>query len=535
MFFFLPVNEKVLLISRNNEIRGVDIEQPYYHTIPTISVPQVISPIQLEYVSRNSTIYWVDTHINEIKRTGLTQGPTETLIDTGLDSPSGLAIDWISSLLFVASKTGIIVCNLNGEFTTNVLQNANVLSIAVNPLQGSLYWISLINETAIIEMSVMDGSSRKTIVNNLVSNSSKCLTVDLDSNRLYWVSGYEVFYCNFDGTNVTKIKLPPYISSITVYHDLMYYANDGDHTIHSVDKSTGLKDTLLRNNTDSVLALRVYDPLEQRGSHICSKNTSICQHLCIPISEKNYTCKCATGYKPDSEDLSKCVGIEEFLFFSINWELQGIPLDGTNDTQVLGPISRVSSAAAIDFVADQDLIFWADTDRGTVARIKRDGTGRKFVLEQTETMENVPVDWLTSLAVDWIAGNMYWCDSKRGTIEVARLDGTKGHVLLSNEIGKPNSIALDPIRGYMVWTTDKKLEIATLDGQNRKLLLDDQVSISDVTFDSKNGVIYFCDFGTNTIESITYDGKQHAVLLNFSLENPVAVTVFDDKLYWLDT
>lgn len=44
-------------------------------------------------------------------------------------------------------------------------------------------------------------------------------------------------------------------------------------------------------------------------------------------------------------------GIEEFLFYSISWEIRGLALDGNNDTQVLGPISRVSMASSIDFHA----------------------------------------------------------------------------------------------------------------------------------------------------------------------------------------
>jgi hypothetical protein len=42
-------------------------------------------------------------------------------------------------------------------------------------------------------------------------------------------------------------------------------------------------------------------------------------------------------------------GIEEFLFYSINWEIKGLPLGDDNTTQVLGPISRVSMASSIDF------------------------------------------------------------------------------------------------------------------------------------------------------------------------------------------
>jgi low-density lipoprotein receptor-related protein 1 (alpha-2-macroglobulin receptor) len=50
-------------------------------------------------------------------------------------------------------------------------------------------------------------------------------------------------------------------------------------------------------------------------------------------------------------DHTKCIGVEEFLFYSINWEIKGLPLGDENMTDVLSPISRVSMATSIDFHA----------------------------------------------------------------------------------------------------------------------------------------------------------------------------------------
>ena len=78
------MNERVLLFSRANEIRGVDLAQPYYHTIPTISLPQVLSPTQLDYRASTKSIYWTDGQVNEVKRARLTGGATQSIIDTGI-------------------------------------------------------------------------------------------------------------------------------------------------------------------------------------------------------------------------------------------------------------------------------------------------------------------------------------------------------------------------------------------------------------------------------------------------------------------
>ncbi|CAH2009921.1 unnamed protein product [Acanthoscelides obtectus] len=527
------VNEKVLLISRNGEIRGVDIHQPFYHTIPTILVG---SPIQIEYVAKNLTLYWADAHINEIKRSGLTKGPTEIILDAGLQKPSGLAVDWISNLLFISSETGILVCNLNGEFTSVLYENLNILSIAANPPEGQIFWINGFNDSANIEMSLMDGSGRKTIVAGL-KLQSKGLFFDLQSSRLYWISGNEIFYGTLDG-KVTRISLPEQtaISAMTVYNGQLYYA-DEEH-IHIADKSTGANDTILKNRTGGgVLALRIYDRSEQQGDHPCSLGKGGCQHLCLPRSKRNFTCACAIGYYKDPNNPYKCIPKGDFLLYSMYWEIQGFPLDRNESNRVLGPISKIPSATALDFIADEDLIFWADSDHGTITRIKRDGTERKYILEQAEIFDNTLVDWLTGFAVDWIAGNMYWCDSKRGTISVSRIDGTKEHVLLSYEIGKPNAIALDPVKGVMVWAGGPKVEMATTDGQNRKILLDNRGSITDVALDFDNEFIYYCDSSHHSIERIKYDGTEQTLLLEHArhLQKPTALTVFENMIYWMDS
>ncbi|KAF5294104.1 hypothetical protein FQR65_LT10928 [Abscondita terminalis] len=526
---------KVLLIARPNEIRGVDLLQPYYHTIPTISVPQVLNPSHLEFLGKNNVLYWSDSQVSEVKRTGLTSGPTETLIDTGIEEPSGLAVDWISNNLFIGSPSGIFACNLVGEYSTIILENTNIVSLAANPTQGKLYWISLENNAS-IESSAMDGTGRTVLVANLSTNS-KSLSIDLESKRLYWISDYELYYTTLTGSNVVKLELPLQVSiaAATVYEDFVYYADDDDQSVHKANKTSGVGDVILRNSTGSVLALKIYDPTQQTGSHPCGTNKGGCMHLCLPIGDKTYNCKCATGYNVDPRDPKSCISISSYLFYSINWEICGLSLNEDNNTKVLGPISRVSMASAIDFVADQELILWADSDHGVITSIKTDGTQRKAVIEQTEGMESVPVDWLMGLAVDWISLNIYWCDPKRDVIEVSRLNGSARYVVLSEKIGKLASLVVDPVVGILVWGGGKHIERSGLDGSNRKLLYAESVAITDVTLDLVNKDIYWCDSEANTIERMKYDGTEHVVLLNRSIENPVALNVFNDSIYWLDS
>ncbi|XP_017777455.1 PREDICTED: low-density lipoprotein receptor-related protein 1 [Nicrophorus vespilloides] len=529
------VNERVLLIARTNEIRGVDLEQPDYHTIPTISIPQVLSPNQIEYLASNNTLYWIDSQTNEIKRSGLTIGPSQTLIDTGIEHPSGLAVDWLAGLLFVGSPSGILVCNLDGELSSVLIDQVSIVSLAADPKNGRLFWISLFENYSEIETSAMDGSKREVLIYNMTM-ATKSLSYDHELDRLYYVSDFEIFFLNLTSRESVKLVLnKSSIAAATVYKNLIYYADDDDQSVRSAHKTTGANDTFLRNST-GVLALRIYDPSEQVGEHPCGKNKGGCQHLCLPMSANGYTCKCATGFYIDVRERRGCLGYEDFLFYSLNWEIRGLPLNGSNTSEVLGPISRVSMASVIDFLASENKIVWGDSDHGVLTSINRDGTLRKTIVEQSEGIESVGVDCLTGMAIDWSAKNIYWSDPKHGVIEVARMNGSSRYVVLSDDVGRLNFIAVDPLSGIMVWAGGNKLEKATLDGSNRMVLINGTNSdIKDVALDLERKFIYFCDSASKTIERISYNGTDHEVLLNDSLEYPVALTLLDDTLYWVDS
>lgn len=85
-YFSILVNEIVLLFAQMNEIRGVNLEQPYYNTIPTLLSydSQALLHVQIDYLASDKKIYWSDYSSNEIKRSSLTDGNIEVILDTGI-------------------------------------------------------------------------------------------------------------------------------------------------------------------------------------------------------------------------------------------------------------------------------------------------------------------------------------------------------------------------------------------------------------------------------------------------------------------
>lgn len=49
-----------------------------------------------------------------------------------------------------------------------------------------------------------------------------------------------------------------------------------------------------------------------------------------------------------------------------------------------------------------------------------------------------------TIAVDWVARNLYWTDSVMENIEVSTLDGRFRKVLLTKNVTRPRGLVLDP-------------------------------------------------------------------------------------------
>jgi hypothetical protein len=62
-FFYVTEVSKFLLFARKQEVRGVYVDRPYYSVIPAMTVPNVYSPVMLDFTSDSRSpyqIFWTD-------------------------------------------------------------------------------------------------------------------------------------------------------------------------------------------------------------------------------------------------------------------------------------------------------------------------------------------------------------------------------------------------------------------------------------------------------------------------------------------
>lgn len=587
--------ERVLLIGKTTEIRAVDFIEPLHNVMAPIGAPKVFSPRQIEFDAKSKTIFWVDSQTNEVKRAQLASSGLDTIIDVIIESPSGLALDWVSGNIYVTSApqqkaaAKIFISNLNGEFISILMDGpssglVSPRSIAVHPILGLLFCIddttlpsaasnkdstsASPGTESIIFMANMDGTNKTIAVsksNNPRLSNPTSLAVDYELNRLYWINqvtsnstraNNSVQYLDIGTGKIVTVIDGEAPDSLSSKVNPSVLCVDGDNLIISgrlegepiikVPKSNISNASILINRSptiEQVSALRVYNASTQAAfqNNSCSLNNGGCSQLCVPTANSNRVCKCTIGYVNDVQNPGLCVGKDKFLIYSSNFGMKGISLElnSAPDETFLPPIHRAFRASSIDYVYKDNIIYWVDNEDGCITRINRDTTNYQVIVHGLESEE--------SIAVDWIAGNIYWLDPYYDIIEVARLNGSDRYVIASGEMDKANGIVVNPLSGYIVWSdvgTFPKIERANMDGSNRKTIVTNNlVHIDDLTIDYRDDYIYWIDSTSATVERIRDDGTMRKVVfranypsaIRLQQSNLVSLAIYENYLYVADS
>lgn len=277
--------------------------------------------------------------------------------------PLAIGVDWISDLIFIAVqnplRNSISVTNLNGEYHTTIINGKqdlkNINSIAVNPHKAQIYWPEGNSKSQFsIQQAQMDGSKRTPLTtsrDNANLEHPVSLSYDFASDRLYWVNynTEKIQYYDFNSHRVQTISfgnLKPNV--ITVYQNFVYFASEKQDAILRGDKTKGGEYEYVRNNTENIYSIRVYDPDEQNGTNSCAMNKGGCQHLCLPVSSTKRVCKCAMGYQVIPEEPTKCRGVDTVIVYVDSSGIKGVSPEVKSNDDLLVPIPLVSFATDID-------------------------------------------------------------------------------------------------------------------------------------------------------------------------------------------
>uniref|UniRef100_A0A671SMQ9 Low-density lipoprotein receptor-related protein 1B-like n=1 Tax=Sinocyclocheilus anshuiensis TaxID=1608454 RepID=A0A671SMQ9_9TELE len=433
--FIGPTNpfEAFIIFSIRHEIRRINLQRGDY----SLLVPGLRNTIALDFHFSQNLLYWTDVVEDKIYSGKLSEGSgvssIEVVVQHGLATPEGLAVDWIAGNLYWIDSNldQIELSKLNGELRTTLIAGGmeHPRAIAVDPGQGALFWTDWDATFPRIEGASMSGKQRHVVFKDMDSGAwPNGLTLDHMESRIVWTDARSdaIYSALYDGTGMIEIlrghEFLSHPFAVSLFGGNVYWTDWRTNTLTKANKWTGANVTVIQKTSAQPFDLEIYHP----SRNPCVPNNGGCSQLCLPTSETTRTCSCTTGYnlRPDH---STCEGMTVSFDLCIR---TGLSLDPSDNSEVLMPLTG------------NDTLYWTDMGSNRISRSSRDQTWREDIV--TSGLGRVE-----GLAVDWIAGNIYWTDHGLNLIEVARLNGMYRAVVISDGLHQPRAIAVHPVKGYV--------------------------------------------------------------------------------------
>lgn len=412
----------------------------------------------VDFHYQKQRVFWTDPRQDKVFSTDINGLDTQEILNVSVDTPENLAVDWINNKLYlVETKVNRIdVVNLDGsQRITLITENlGRPRGIALDPTVGYLFfsdWASLSGQPK-LERAFMDGSNRKDLVKTKVGWPAG-ITLDLVSKRIYWVdSRYDyIETVTYDGIQRKTVahggSVVPHPFGISLFEGHVFFTDWTKLAVMKANKFTETSPQVYYQSSLRPYGVTVYHALRQpNASNPCGSNNGGCEQVCV-LSHRTdngglgFRCKCEFGFELHADE-RHCVAVRNFLLFSSQTAVRGIPFTLSTQEDVMVPITGSPSFfVGIDFDAQYNTIFFSDLAKDIIYKQKIDGTGKEVLT--ANRLGNVEC-----LAFDWISRNLYWTDGGLKSVSVMRLADKSRRQIIS-DLNTPRSIVVHPTAGYV--------------------------------------------------------------------------------------
>ncbi|UYV74244.1 LRP1B [Cordylochernes scorpioides] len=304
-----------LVFSNRDFIRIMD---PSGHNTQLLA-KNLTNAVALDFHWEEAILYWsdVDPQGSSIRRMPFnrSEAPT-TIIPTGtVQSPDGLAVDWVARNLYWCDKgkDKIEVSRLNGQFRKVLLSEGleEPRAIVLNPETGSLYWTDW-GDKPYIGRAGMDGSHPHVLINDSLGWPN-ALAIDYVTQELFWADAREdyIAVANLDGHNRHIVTSRDdfhgiqHIFALTVFEDQLYWTDWETKTIERCHKYSCWDHTNVTSTSHRPMDIQVLHPLRQHNiASPCRDNNGGCSSLCLLRPGGGYTCACPDNYVLEEDGVS---------------------------------------------------------------------------------------------------------------------------------------------------------------------------------------------------------------------------------------
>ena len=282
----------------------------------------------IDYDPRSNMIYWVDSAERRIKRShipkmrnGAEIGYPQDVQTAGQGAarPTAIAFDWVTENIYWAEVStngvgSIIVAKNDGRYRKSLVDTGleNPTSIALDPEMGLMFWTEA-GSNPRIERAWMDGSKRRTLTSEAL-DSPQGLTIDYQmGHTLYWVDSKlnRISTMTQDGEKRTIVAQGRYLTqpvSIDVFESNMFWvAGDSEGgKVMKQDKFGRGVATLVADSLDRASSVKIFHALRYNTSLANPCDHDTCTHLCLLTPGGGYRCKCPNSRNFQRNSKNKC-------------------------------------------------------------------------------------------------------------------------------------------------------------------------------------------------------------------------------------
>lgn len=415
---------------------------------------KVASTAFLTLISHLFTLY---TNKNSGSIVGETIQNVEPVVQTGLSTAEGLAVDWIGGNLYWVDSNldQIEVARVNGSFRRTLIAGdmASPRAIALDPRDGLLFWTDWDSADARIERCSMAGEQRTVIthVAHVRGAWPNGLTLDYTLRRVYWIDArsdsiHTVDYNGGDHHLVLRDQETlSHPFSISVFENYVYWTDWRTNAVIRANKWNGSDIAILQRTQSQPFGVQVLHPSRQpllaSGANPCATNGG-CSHLCLLSVNATSRCECPHVMRL-AADGRTCVPNEQVLLFIMGTEIRGVDLMQPLHHMIptISHASHVMGPSVLDFVyGEEGRLFWVDA---VLCEVKAAGIANGLI----ETILDTDLFNAGGFAVDWISRNMYVSTESEDNSRIlaSNLRGEFVTEVLRDLLGV-KSIALDPVK-----------------------------------------------------------------------------------------
>ncbi|KAI3389567.1 hypothetical protein SNEBB_009857 [Seison nebaliae] len=555
--------ETFMLIMTNKRIMGISIKSESYsidydHIIPVIGLK---SGYDFSVDLNEQRIYWLEhkksksaTNIKSIKYDGTDYKVVLENDHTIIGDPYSLALDYMNHNLYIGNRENhaIDVLNVRNKRRTILFSDMKNCyapqGMTLDLLKGRLYWIDAGGGgiSRRISSTNLDGSDYKRINTPSLTNPIY-INIDSSTQTLYWTDSgsHEVWMCQMpDCSNQRQISdqhgQPTGVTSsgTAVYYGdisndrLMKYENGNLTVIHHNFRKISQIKLITRKTMDEVVT---------KGYSACENDNGRCEHICLPCGDSQSQCrkcKCSIGYKLLGE--RRCVLINEFILFSNNRLIRGIPLTTGNNSfanEALMPISCNASTSSLAMDYRKNLIFWIDRKSQIISA---DLNGNKTELIHSNKFSKIKIH---GLSYDWISQYFYYIylQANECFMAVKRLKNNKklssSIIIYRNSTFCPTHLVVNPILRYLYWISwghTAAIHRCYLDGKRcTSIVTFTGAQPTALTIDYRTHQLYWSDRYLNRISRCEFDGSKKMTLIS-NVNDVRAITLTKTNLIFSD-